>query len=107
MCKFLLLFLLLFGKSSAKLQAIEASSSDLAKFVCTTSHEAARQDIKTIAILTSNNNYPSSFFDELYKCMPVNVSMTQSDINQASMNKKLKEAKFVIVIGDKIDMVNI
>lgn len=106
MLKLCILFFLTFNKCLALLQPVDNFSSELSRFICETSYEASKNGIDTIGILKLKNNFPSPFFDELYKCMPVNVAVIQLDLRSEHVEIKLKNVKFVIVIGDNIDLVS-
>lgn len=106
MLKILTLILLIFEKSSASLDPLENSFSKLSNFVCDVSDKVSHEEVRTMAILESQNSFSSRFFDDLHKCMSKNIAMVQVDIKNAVDNGKLKDAKFVVVIGDDIDAVS-
>lgn len=107
MLKAFILFLLIYGSSSASLQVLENSSSRLSNLICDVSEKVSREEIRTMAILNLQNSFSETFFDELYKCMSKDIAMVQVDIKSAFANEKLKDAKFVVVIGDNIDAVSV
>lgn len=110
MLNFLIFFLLIFNVNflvcSASFEQIKNSKSNLTQFVCDAVDEISKHKIETIAIVKFRNNFSSSFFDELHKCIPVSVTMVQLDLESLMVNVKVKNAKFVIVISDDNDKVS-
>lgn len=105
MLKKLILYFLI-CKSSNSLELVKNSLSNLPKFICDAVDEISKQEIQTFAVIKLKNNFSSEFFNELYKCVPASVAMVQLDLTNAFAVIKLKDIKFVIVIGDYIDLVS-
>lgn len=110
MLNFLIFFLLIFNSSqfliSAPLQPVQNLKSNLSKFVCDTIDKISHHDIQRIAIAKLRNNFSSTFFDELYKCMPVNITLVQFDLRDKNLTRKWRRTKFAVVIADDVDWVN-
>lgn len=98
-----LIFLLLISQSFSYLQPIQNHPSNLTKFMCGQILVNANE---TVAIVELQNNFSTSFVDELSKCVAGKVVMVHLDLRKSYVGIKLKHLRHVLLIGDEVDKVS-
>ena len=99
----------LVSSTNANYTKIDKRFSQISKFACEVSKKVADSHPETsaIAVITSENDFPLIFHDQLLKCLPQNIPKVVSTFKDNIGEVFLTSSAFVIFIADKIDKVGL
>lgn len=102
-------FLFSIASATTNFSKKDKNFSQISKFACEVSKKVAHchPETSAIAVITSENDFPKIFHDQLLNCLPQNIPKVVSTFKENIGEVFLTSSAFVIFIADKIDKVKL